>query len=391
MYLRKGCSRQERGAITVFLAIVFTSLIIFAGVIIDIVRIAAAERKVQSILNSSARSVLAGYDSELTGSYGIYGINVTADGIKDDFYRYVSVNIKERHEGISFIDIKVDREDVEIQGLDGLLKDDIFKKQIQEYMKYRTPIKIAETLIEQFKNIRLDKKVDFANGEKVTRDKARELRIKTNEVNAKLEGIKKKITDLSAEKLEEIKDELSEVLTISNLIYGANGEGLLDEYIQSREETNNKARQGECIENRSEEFGGVKENCESLAPELQKCLAEVDKTLFIVKPLQKELKLLNEELDDLKDDLEKLRKKLSKIEKDDDSFSEEADSIRDEMDDIGDEMDRVEGKIEQLESRIENEVYELKKRYERFSLKGYTLKGEAVQLADKKAEELKKS
>lgn len=384
MYQGDGCNRQEKGAITVFLALIFISLIIFAGTVIDIVRITAADRKVQSVLNSSARSVLAGYDNELAGSYGIYGINTSADAVKDDFYRYLSVNLKERHEGISFINIKIERKDVQIQGMDSLLKDETFKRQVQEYMKYRTPIIEAFNLIEQLKNIKLDKKVDFAKSERVVRSKARELRTKANEVNAKLAGIKKKMTDLSEEKLEEIKNELSEALTISGSICGESGKDLLDEYIQSREDANSRAEEGGCIQNLSREFESVREDSENLTPQLQKYLAEVNKTLLIVKPLQKEL-------DDLKDDLNELSKKLSDIQEDDNSSSEKADSIRDEIDEIRDDIGKVKGKIGQLESEIEEEMSGLKRKLGGFSLEGYILKNETVQLADKKAEELRKS
>ena len=375
MYPRVGCRNKEKGAITVFLALIFMSLIIFAGAIIDIVRITAADRKVQSALNSSARSVLAGYDRELIGGYGIYGINTTANAARDDLYRYLSVNLEERHEGINFIDISVDRDNVELKGMDSLLSDDAFERQVQEYMKYRTPIIVSESLIEQLKNIKLDKKVEFVKGEKATRDKAKELRTKANEVNEKLASIKKKMEDLSAERLEEIKNELMEALTISGSIYGENGEGLLDEYNDSKEDTNNRAEEGECIENQSQEFESTQENNENLAPSLQKYLAEVNKTLLKVSPLQKELKPLKKELEDLKDE-------LSDLKKDEESSSGREDSIKDEIDELRD-------KIEQLESRIDKEISGLKTRLGGLSLAGYILKEESVHLADKKTEELK--
>ena len=110
----------------------------------------------------------------------------------------MSVNIKERHENINFIEIDIDFEDIEIQGMDSLLKHEAFKRQVQEYMKYRTPIISADALIEQLQNIKLDKKIDFMNSEKVTRSKARELRAKVNEVNSKLTAINKKLANLSA-------------------------------------------------------------------------------------------------------------------------------------------------------------------------------------------------
>ncbi|HYE81874.1 MAG TPA: hypothetical protein VEG39_06850 [Clostridia bacterium] len=366
------------------------SILIFAGTVIDIVRIAAADRKVQSALNSSARSVLAGYDKELAGSYGIYGINTASDAVNDDFYRYISVNLKERHEGISFLDIKVDREDVQIQAINGLLDDEAFKKQVQEYMKYRAPITISESLGEQLKNIKLDKKVDFAKGEKATRDKARELRTKVNEVNSRLEGIKKKVKDLSAEKLEEIKKELSEASTASSLIYGENGEGLLDEYNDCKEDTNNKAEEGECIENQSLEFAYIQENSENLAPGLQSWLVEVNKTLKIITPLQKELKSLEEELSDLKEELSDLKEELSDIKEDNGSSSEEEDDIEDEIDEVKEDIDNIESKIKDLKLGIEEEMSGLRRRLAGISLEGYTLKEEAIQLADKKIGEIKK-
>ncbi|MHB1394032.1 MAG: hypothetical protein ACYCYE_13355 [Clostridia bacterium] len=361
MYPRGGCRNKEKGAITVFLALIFMSLIIFAGAIIDIVRITAADRKVQSVLNSSARSVLADYDRELIGGYGIYGINTAGNAVRDDFYRYLSVNLEERHKGIRFIDIRVDREDVEIQGMDSLLNDDAFKHQIQEYMKYRTPIAATDSLIEQLQNIKLGKKVEFVKSEKATRDKARELRTKANDVNAKLAGIKKKMADLSVEKLEEISKELSEALIISGSIYDESGGSLLDDYNDSRSDTNTLAKDGECIENQSEEFVHIKEGSESLTPELQEYMAEVNRTLDKLKPIIRDVKDLEEELEDLESEPSALEQDIKNIK----------------------------DKIEQLEFSIAEEMSELETRLGGFSLEGYTLKEESVQLSNKKTEDLR--
>ncbi len=391
MYLRKSCNKKESGAITVFLALIFLALIIFAGTVIDIVRIAAADRKVQSVLNSSARSVLASYDKELVGEYGIYGINTAAGTVKDDFYRYLRVNLMERHQGINFINITVNREDVEIQGMKSLLNEEAFKRQVQEYMKYRTPIIETFNLIEQLKNIRLDKKVDFAESEKATRDKARELRAKANEVNARLAGIKKKMADLSADKLEELSKDLSETLEISSTIFNNSGESLLDDYNDSKEDANIKAKAGECVENQSEEFDSIKENNESLTPELQTFLTEVNRTLVVVKPLLNSLKELEEELDDLEDELSALREELSELRESEGSSAESKQRVKEEIDEVKADIDEVNEEIDELESRIDEELSRLKAKLAKFSLNGYVLKAESVQLADNKAEELKKS
>ncbi|HPL98287.1 MAG TPA: pilus assembly protein TadG-related protein [Bacillota bacterium] len=382
MYQRDGSIRKEKGAITVFLALIFMSLIIFAGTVIDIVRIIAADRRVQSALNTSARSVLADYDSELMGSYGIYGVNAAEGNVKEDFYRYMSVNLKERHKNIKFIDISIDYEDIEIEGMENLLNHEAFKRQVQEYMKYRTVISATGSLIEQLQNIKLNKGIEFAKSEKITRDKASELRAKASEVNIKLTGIKKKLTNISAKKLEDIRGELSEILEINSLVCNENAGGLLADYIQSRDETNIKAEEGQFVGNQSREFDSIKKNNENLTPGIQMYIKEIDKTLLLVKPLQRELELVEEKLESLKDKLDELKEKLSDVQDDDAGVADEIDETREDIDEVKD-------KISQLESEIDEKMSDLKMKLGRVSLEGYSLNEEAVQLPDKKAEELK--
>ncbi len=375
MHLRKGRKECEKGAITVFLAIIFMSIMILAGTVIDIVRIEAAERKVQSALNSSARSVLADYDIELAGSYGIYGVGTASDTIEDDLYKYLLVNLKEYHEGVNFLNIKVDREDIAVQGMDSLLSEDAFKVQVQEYMKYRTPIIVAQNLIEQLENLKLDKKIDFVECEKTARSKARELRTKANDVNAKLTGIKNKLRDLSAEKLENLRRELEDTLTASGTIFNDSGNSLMDEYIQSRDEANEKAREGGFTENLSQEFEDVIENSEDLTPELQKLLKEVKDTIAIVTPLKKELEDMKEELSDLED-------RLAELEEDEGASPERLQRLEDRI-------EQTEDAIDSLESRIDEQILRLKAKAAEFSLEGFCIKDEAVQAAGRKIDELK--
>lgn len=367
MYDGSCFGHREKGAITVFLALIFLSVVIFAGTIIDIVRIAAAERKVQSALNSSARSVLVGYDSELLGGYGIYGINAASETVKDDFYRYLSVNLKERHKGISFIDIEIERDDINIEGMESLLSDAAFKHQVQEYMKYRMPIAAADNIIEQLKNIKLDKKVEHAKGEKAVRDKASELRQKVNEVNERLAGIKRKLVNINAEKLEDIKEEFSDILTASTSIF-SEPRGLIDDYNESRDAANAKAIEGECTENKSEEFANIIENSKSLIPVLNECISEVNRTLNKVGPMQEELEELEEELEDLETELE------------------ENDS---DTDDLEEDVEDVRTRIRDMKSRIEDELEKLKARLQTLPLEEYILMDETVLLPGKNAEEYK--
>jgi predicted nucleic acid-binding Zn-ribbon protein len=105
----------------------------------------------------------------------------------------------------------------------------------------------------------------------------------------------------------------------------------------------------------------------------------------------KNLKELRNELEDLKDELSELREELSDLQESEDSDHERIERIKDKLGAVREDMDKVNDNIEQLESKIENEMSELNKKLGEYTLEGYTLKEEAVQLADRKAEELKKS
>lgn len=367
---------KEKGAITVFLSIIFMALIVFVGVVIDLARITAAERKVQGILNSSARSVLADYDSELAGSYGIYGLNAGSKSIRDDYYRYLTVNLKERHQGISFLDIEAAYEDVDIQGMGSLLEEEPFKRQVQEYMKYRTVINTSEALIEQLNNLKLYKKVDFARSEGVTRGKARELRVKINAVNSRLSAVKIKLESLSAEMLEDLGRELSEALTASDLIYSEKG-GLLEEYNDSIDDSTIKAGEGDCIGNSSQEFTSIGVENQNLSSALQNGILEVVRTRDIIAPLQKELTSLYKKLSELKEE-------LSDLEGEEEGSSDERAELKAEIADVKDEIDQV-------DDRIEAELNKLKTRLLEIPMDGYSLKDEAVQLSQTSFRELKKS
>lgn len=346
-----GENNGNRGAITVFLAIIFISLIFFAGIIIDIARIIAAEVKVQQALNSSARSVLAGYDRELAGDYGIFALN-TGESAKEELYRYLRVNLKEYHEGMRLIDIEVDASDIEIQGVESILSNEAFKNQILEYMKYRVPVTATESVIDQLKNLKLDKKTAFAKSEKATRDIAKELRGKVDSLNSKIAGVKEKLADLSAGKLSDLKSELEEALTVNDEIFFSGDQSLLNEYRKSVERTNEAAREGRCVENRSGEFDGLAEDGSDTRAIIDMYHSEVCSTLDDVEPML-------EELEDLKSEISKLRNK------------------KDEAEEKLKELEEME---ERLKSLIDEEISTLKNKLDGRELEGYSLKDERLEL-----------
>ncbi|MGE5678930.1 MAG: hypothetical protein ACM3ZR_12820, partial [Pseudomonadota bacterium] len=343
---------------------------------IDISRIVAAENKVQDALDSSGRSVMAEYDGELVGSYGLYGLDTASNEIGDEFYKHISVNLKERHKGIRLIDIDVDRENIEIEGMNSLLKEDAFRSQIREYMKYRTVINASESLVDQLKNIKLDKKIVFAEAEKNTRGKAKELRTKVNAVNSKLKSVSKKLAVLSAEKLEDIKKELMEALSLGSEICTEEGIGLVEDYNSSITDSKDKAEAGGCVENQSQEFQNIKEESKMLAPALQKYIAEVNRTINAVAPMQSEMKGLEADMEELEEKLSELEEKLSDLEDESDGSSDKEERLEKKIADLEEELEYAADEKKQLKEQIAEELTNLEESLGRIRLESLTLKEE---------------
>ncbi|MGI6588683.1 MAG: DUF5702 domain-containing protein [Peptococcia bacterium] len=152
---------NNRGAISVFLIIIFLALLMLAGLIVDICRIMVAERKVQNALDTAVRSVLAEYDEELVGQFGLYGV---ASEVKEEkLQRYFRVNLLERHQRFNFINYKINKVEISSSVQKSMLNDALFKEQICQYMKYKGPLLISKDVVDIFSKGSLAKKADLLN------------------------------------------------------------------------------------------------------------------------------------------------------------------------------------------------------------------------------------
>lgn len=170
-------SRKNRGAITVYLSIILSAVIILSGVLMDIVRIRAAEVQVRRALNTSAISVLAGYDSRLKEQYGLFALHNSGamylnETIEDYFgknlladmgdldsehkaYNFLKdIVLDDRYKDVDFVDLyNYKIEDISVTPIYNFTENEIIRQQITEYMKYRAPVQFAENFME---------KVDYA-------------------------------------------------------------------------------------------------------------------------------------------------------------------------------------------------------------------------------------
>lgn len=173
--------QEQRGAVTVFLVVIFASLLILAGLIVDAARILVAERKVDSALQSATRSVLAGSDSELTGQFGLYGVDCTSK--VPELERYLKNNLVERHQGFSFIDYRIEKTALEVLPVQTLLNNEVFEQQILAYMKYKAPLQITENVVQKFRQGLFNNKAQVGQKATEAAKQSKVVRNKTTAVN----------------------------------------------------------------------------------------------------------------------------------------------------------------------------------------------------------------
>lgn len=61
--------KSWHGAITIYLSIILSSVILLSGILMDIVRIRTAEVQLRRAVNTAAESALAGYHTKLKEDY----------------------------------------------------------------------------------------------------------------------------------------------------------------------------------------------------------------------------------------------------------------------------------------------------------------------------------
>jgi len=163
----------NRGAITVYLSIVLSAVIMLSGILMDVVRIRTAEAQVRRAVSTAALSTLAGYDTKLKEEYGLFALhNSDRSYLSGDALYFLQNQLEEpslreieKSRGISplssiftdngfrkvnFVDLyDYHVENIEVVPIYNLTENEVGRQQIVEYMKYRAPVQFAENFMEK--------------------------------------------------------------------------------------------------------------------------------------------------------------------------------------------------------------------------------------------------
>lgn len=168
--------RKVSGQITVFLAIVMMSVLMLAGLLVDIARINAGRTIVKRAADTAARSLLADYRSRLKEGYGIFAFYETGTAdLEDCFEEGLSCNLsipsdeEIYNSSIDLFGFRIEK--INITPIYNLSENSVMKKQILEYMKYRAPEEMVEGFMEKLLAVRDVGKMSGAYKQKVSIDK----------------------------------------------------------------------------------------------------------------------------------------------------------------------------------------------------------------------------
>ncbi|KQN99060.1 TadE/TadG family type IV pilus assembly protein [Paenibacillus sp. Leaf72] len=150
---RKSCLSkwllQRDGAVTIFSAMVLSSLLLFMSILIDYARIAALHKITEDAARAGARSVLSAFDSQLYEQYGLFGRGGTSG---DTIYsEVVKTNVERSASSAAFyrpIDAKIVHSHTDQAAVLG--SHTVFERQVLEEMKYKAPIDFTLELASKF-------------------------------------------------------------------------------------------------------------------------------------------------------------------------------------------------------------------------------------------------
>lgn len=144
---QRHCS--ERGAVSVFLILIFAIVFAFVSIFIDFSRMAALQAKTEMLAHSASRSVMSAYDPSLLEKYGLFAFgetdaNYIMSKVLQDQFEFVK-----HGDSLQISGARLDSSGVEMQRPLGTYA--VFEQQIREQMKYKAPIDFTIEIVNRFK------------------------------------------------------------------------------------------------------------------------------------------------------------------------------------------------------------------------------------------------
>ncbi|MCL2663179.1 MAG: DUF5702 domain-containing protein [Oscillospiraceae bacterium] len=147
--------RNTKGAVTVFVTLLLIPAVLISGTAVDLARIHTARSIVQDANQLAANSVLTQYNALLKDLYGLFGVAEDDPILWQLLDEYIAVSIfgedgQDRSLGTLQLFYGSNISLAEPYFADGkdLRNEDVLRRQIEEYMKFRGPVIIVQDILE---------------------------------------------------------------------------------------------------------------------------------------------------------------------------------------------------------------------------------------------------
>lgn len=329
--------KKNDGAITVYMAIILSIMLILTGVLVDGARARVAQAQVQSATEAAANSLIANYNNILKEWFGLMAMSENNPSVLEETLRYYLnrnlmtelgaekpslgdqswnylkkyLNSSNEYENVKFLNMyDYLLEEVSVLPLYNLSESEVLRSQIVEYMKYRAPVALGEEFLEKinaFKSFKkqseiLSSKLEIDRNLDKVRKQLEELSKNIELVNTyDAKVVEEKITDickLVAQKIvkekecEELKEKVSEKKKekedyIKSEAYKKELESLTNKLKAAKEESE--------IESIREEINNLTKPYDD---EIEKAENNYEDARDIVSDLEKSVKIFVEDLTD---------------------------------------------------------------------------------------------
>ena len=146
--------RKHDGAISVFLTLILIPTLLFAGVMVDGVRIYGSKNMISGAGDLAMNGALAGYDGDLNDAYGLIAMSRTPEELNENLQDYFEATLSAN--GLTtgdfskaLINLELLEGSFQASGADGteIWQTGVMKQEVLEYMKYRAPVTFVNRFI----------------------------------------------------------------------------------------------------------------------------------------------------------------------------------------------------------------------------------------------------
>lgn len=145
----KRIASQIDGSVSVFLIMILAFVFLFTAVLIDYARITAANVQGERLARAGIRSVMSSYDITLRESYGLFAYGNSDSNLI--FSKVLNESMHKSGRGDGFNLLPLAQESSPLKWERPIGEYDVFRRQINEEMKYKAPIDFTLELAGKFK------------------------------------------------------------------------------------------------------------------------------------------------------------------------------------------------------------------------------------------------